>query len=99
MERGSAGKAFSWYGESIPRACPPKSLFVILFLVVLGVAVPTATLLLLGYLHGTDWLILVVLALLLGFVFDVCMTYRRYRAWGVECLCGECRSVFSLALI
>jgi hypothetical protein len=99
MEGKSTGGTFGWYSELVPRACPPKSLFVILFLLVLGSAVPTAGLLLLGYDQGTDWLPLLVLLLLLGLVFDVFTTYRRYRTWGGECLCGECRSVFSPALI
>ena len=87
---------FSWYSNRIPGACPPKSLFVVLLLLALGVAIPAVGLWLLGHFLALQWLAVTALLLLAGLLFDVLMTYRRYKAWCGEWLCGECRAVFSL---
>jgi len=90
--------AFGWYSASLPRACPPKSLFVILSLWILGMALPAAGLWLFGFYLALQWLAIMALLSLLGLLVDVLLTYRRYKTWGGEWLCGECRGVFKLAI-
>ena len=86
--------AFGWYDTSLPHACPPKSLFVILFLLILGMALPAVGLWLSGFYLALQWLIAMAMLSLLGLLIDVLLTYRRYKNWGDEWLCGECRGVF-----
>ena len=99
MNEGPLPGVFNWYSEHTPQACPPKSLFVILLLLLLGMTLPTVGLWLLGYTIALSWLARLALLLWAGLLFDVLMTYRRYKTWGGEWLCGECHSVFRLPAI
>lgn len=89
---------FSWYSARVPNAYPPKSLFVMLLLLMLGMALPAAGLWLLEHYQALHWLFILGMVLLAALLIDVLMTYRQYKSWGGEWLCGDCRSVFRLSL-
>jgi hypothetical protein len=89
---------FSWYSAGFPHAYPPKSLFVMLLLLMLGMALPAIGLWLLEHYLALQWLSALAMGLIAALLIDVLMTYRHYKKWGGEWLCGECRSVFSLSL-
>jgi len=86
--------AFSWYREGTPGACPPQSRFVILLALTLGMVLPVTVLWLAGYYFALTWLGLLGLLLLSSLIYDLTATYRRYRIWVGEWVCGDCRSVF-----
>lgn len=90
--------AFGWYSARFPHACPPKSLFVIFFLLSLAMALPAVALWSLGFYLALQWLIVIALLSLPALLIDVLLTYRRYKNWGDEWLCGECRGVFKPSL-
>jgi hypothetical protein len=90
--------SFSWYSAGVPHACPPKSLFVMLLLLMLGMVLPAVGLWLLEHYQALQWLSVLSIVLLAALLVDVLRTYRHYKKWGGEWLCGECRSVFSLSL-
>jgi hypothetical protein len=94
----SMDQAFSWYGEHSPRAFPPKSFFVVLLLLV-TVCVPLLFLWLPeGY--AVPALIEVGLAALLAaLVADLLLTYRRYKVWAKQWLCGHCKKAYFPDLI
>jgi len=87
--------AFSWYRERTPGACPPQSRFVVLLALMLGMALPVTGLWLMGYYFALTWLGLLGLLLLASLLYDLTATYRRYRLWVGERVCGDCRCVFS----
>lgn len=88
-ERLPAG--FSWYGNDLPGVCPPKSLFVQLLMFATVGALVAGGLWLLGYFPLTRWLVVVPLLLLGSLLYDAFVTFGRYRAWGSEWVCGDCR--------
>jgi len=88
---------FSWYSARVPHAYPPKSLFLMLLLLMLGMALPAGGLWLLEHYQALQWLSILAMVLLAALLIDVLMTYRHYKSWGGEWLCGECRSVFRLS--
>jgi len=92
-------ESFNWYSGRIPGAYPPKSLFIISLLLMLGMTLPAMGLWYLGHVFALKWLGVMTLLLLAGLLFDVLLTYRSYKRWGGEGLCGECRAVFSLAAV
>jgi hypothetical protein len=53
-----------------------------------------ATLWMRGVQPALSWLPVPLLVLLCCVVYDLLKTLRRYREWGCEWLCGECRAVF-----
>ena len=85
---------FRWYSVEEPGAMPPKSLFVLLLLLLLGMTLPFAGLWLLGHYLALRWLSVLLLLVLAALLVDVLATYRRYRQWGVQWLCGECHATF-----
>ena len=85
---------FAWYDESVRGACPPKSLFVVLLAVTGILVLPALGLWVRELYAGLAVLLSSVLVLLGCLCFDLFSTYRRYRAWHGEWLCGECRSDF-----
>ena len=94
MDGAPLGGSFSWYGEEQPQALPPKSLFIVMLALMLAAALPATGLWLLGHYFALRWLALFALLLLAGLLLDVTMTWRRYKSWDGERLCGECRAVF-----
>jgi len=90
---------FNWYDQRAPGACPPKSLFVIITLLLLGMTLPLAGLWMLGHFMALGWLALLSVVLLAALLFDVLATYRRYKDWGGQWLCGDCRAVFNVASV
>lgn len=88
---------FSWYALSEHGATPPKSLFVILLAFVLASLLPALGLWYLGFYPAMNWLGSISLLLLVCLLFDAVNTCGRYKAWGREWLCADCRVVFSLA--
>lgn len=99
MSGQEAPEQFAWYDSDSAGACPPKSLAVILGLFVLAAALPAAGLWLLGHTMQVGWLVALMLALIGALLIDVLATYRRYRDWGGEHLCADCRTVFSSAVV
>lgn len=94
MDGGVRPGHFGWYSVEEPDAMPPKSLFVVLLLLLLGMSVPFIGLLLLGHYLALRWLSVMLLLILAGLLFDVFATYRRYKQWDEQWLCGECQSIF-----
>ena len=90
-------QAFSWYGEHSPYAFPPKSLFVVLLLLA-AVCVPGLLFWLPeGYAESSGaapLIAMTVAALSTCLVVDVLLTYRRYKAWAKQRLCGDCKKVY-----
>ena len=86
---------FSWYGDHEPQALPPKSLVVIFLLTLLVLAIPAAGFWALGQFPAVTSLMWVFVLLLAFLLLDVLLTYRRYKIWGGQWLCGQCRSVFA----
>ena len=85
---------FAWYDEGVRGACPPKSLFVMLLAVTAILVLPAVGLWVRELYAGLAVLLSSLLVLLACLGFDLFSTYRRYRAWHQEWLCGECRSNF-----
>jgi hypothetical protein len=85
---------FSWYREDLPRACPPKSLFLTLSVLAVVLAIPMVGMVLYGQQVALDWLLGLGVLLLACLAFDVLMTYRDYKTWCHEWLCDECQLVF-----
>jgi len=94
MQGGAGSVAFSWYSERVARAHPPKSIFVMLLVLAPIPVLVAAFFWLTGYPGGGQWLLLSALLLLAGLLVDGAATYRRYRHWRRERLCGACRTVF-----
>lgn len=90
----ASGKQFAWYGEDVPRACPPKSLFLTLSVLALVLAIPMVGMVVYGEQLALDWLLGLGVLLLVCLVFDMLLTYRDYRCWCDEWLCDECKLVF-----
>ncbi len=89
--------AFAWYSDRIPGACPPRSLLVISATLMMIIAVPVTGLWIReafspSALAGLLPALLLLVACLL---YDLFMTWGRYRAWSAQWLCGHCRSAFS----
>lgn len=87
--------AFAWYGERVPQALPPKSLLVIFLILIAALAVPAVGFWFLKHEYAVTWLLSVAALTLAVLVVDVSLTYRRYKAWAGQWLCGRCREVFS----
>ena len=85
---------FSWYDSEVRNAYPPKSVLLLLGLPLLLICLPAAGFWLLDYYAATKWLASVVVLLLVCLLFDVLLTYRRYKSWVREWLCGICHQVF-----
>ncbi len=85
---------FGWYREDIPRACPPKSLFLTLSVLAVVLAIPVMAMVIYGQSIPLQWLLGVGVLLLVCLVFDLLMTYRDYKAWCNEWLCDKCKLVF-----
>ena len=96
MDGAAFGDAFGWYDEKAHHAVPPKSLFIVLSLLLLGLAVPAA-----GFWFLQHYPALQLLGSVAGILFvclltDVLLTYRRYKTWAGEWLCGDCQKVFAI---
>ena len=96
MDGGTPVGPFSWYDQRAPGACPPKSLFIIIALMLAGMTLPLAGLWMLGHFMALAWLAGLGALLVAALLFDVLATYRRYKNWGGQWLCGDCRAVFNL---
>ena len=97
MQEQPLSRAFSWYSERTAGACPPKSLFFILLVMLALLGLPAAGLWA-RELHATLSLLGYALAvLLLCLAADLLVTFRRYRSWGSQWLCGDCRATFRRA--
>lgn len=94
MEGAPFRSAFSWYGERTHHAFPPKSIFVVLLLMMLAIAVPAAGFWLLGQYPALEWLGSMAAILFGCLVVDLMLTHQRYKAWAGEWLCGDCKHVF-----
>ena len=87
--------AFNWYGGDEPQAMPPKSLFLTFFLAMVALAIPATSFWLLEQFPAVTILVSIGI-LLAGFLLvDVLLTYSRYKIWGEQWLCGQCRGVFA----
>lgn len=89
------GTGFDWYGERTPGACPPRSLFVTLLALFMGLALPAAGLWHFEHYPALVWLAAAAALLLAGLFVDVQITYRRYRRWAAQWVCADCRTIFS----
>jgi len=87
--------AFNWYNESDPQVLPPKSLLVMFFLLMMALAIPAGGFWLLGHYPAANMLVSVALLSLFGLLFDVLLTYRRYKAWSAQWICDQCHGVFT----
>ncbi|MEH6583309.1 MAG: hypothetical protein V7754_15320 [Halioglobus sp.] len=97
MDGVSLEGAFRWYDERAHRACPPKSLFVVLFLMTLGAMIPAMGFWVLEHYAAQYWLVTVAALLLACLIVDALLTLRRYKDWVDEWLCGDCQHSFKLA--
>ena len=86
---------FGWYSEDTRGACPPKSVFFILLLVAMILVLPAVGLWARELYSALYVLLFAFLALLAGLVFDLSATRHRYRSWGRQWLCADCREVFT----
>ena len=85
---------FGWYSEGTPGAFPPRSLALMQALPMGALGLIAAALWTRGVEQALLWLPVPLLALLCCIAYDLLGTLRRYRAWGCQWLCGECRAVF-----
>lgn len=98
MDGTQPRNAFRWYGDADPQALPPKSLFVMFITLMMTLAVPAAGFMVMEHYFALTW-VLYVAGLTLAFLLaDVLVTYRRYKVWAEEWLCGRCRGVFAPAV-
>lgn len=95
MNGASLQGAFGWYDERAHHACPPKSLFVVLLLMTLGAMIPAMGFWVLEHYAAQQWLIAVAGLLLACLVVDAVLTFRRYKDWVGEWLCGDCHQSFT----
>ena len=86
--------AFNWYNERTQYAFPPKSLFVVLLLMMLAATVPAAGFWFLEQYPALEWLGTMAVVLLACLAVDLILTHRRYKSWAGEWLCGDCQKVF-----
>ena len=86
---------FSWYGDDEPQALPPKSLFVMFLLSIIVLTIPAAGFWVLGHFPAVTMLVSLAVLLMAFLLTDVLLTYRRYKVWGGQWLCGQCRGVFA----
>lgn len=97
MNSASTPRGFEWYALEAPGALPPKSLFIQLLS---GVLVFTLPLLLIGYfaeISGEVFLTaagMALAAVLTCLLADLLLTYRQYRNWAQEWVCGDCQRAF-----
>jgi len=99
MEETPLSGPFRWYNEHTRGALPPKSLFLMLLMLLLVLALPALGLWMREFYPLLTFVGLGMVALLTGLVFDVLATYRRYLTWDGQWLCGDCRKVFSPGLV
>ena len=99
MGQGRAPGPFTWYNERVPQALPPASLAVLPALLLLGMSLPMAGFWLLGHSMALKSLAVMALVVLLALLIDVLSTYQRYRLWGRQWLCAECREAFTIGAI
>ena len=88
---------FSWYDDSEPQALPPKSLFFMLLVLIAVLSVPAVGFWLLEHYPAVIWLVSVAALLSAVLLVDILLTYRRYKDWVGQWLCGSCREVFAPA--
>lgn len=88
------GLDFSWYHQRLPGATPPRSRFVVMLTLALGMLAPILGLWFLDMHLAVLWLATLGALLLVSLVLDLTRTHRRYRQWGGEWLCAACRCVF-----
>lgn len=86
--------AFNWYDERARHAYPPRSLFVVLGLLAFGLSIPAVGFWILGYFPALQLLGGIASVLIACLLIDFLLTYKRYKNWVEEWLCGECQSVF-----
>jgi hypothetical protein len=90
-------RGFEWYTLEARAALPPKSLFVQLMS---GLVVYALPLLLFGYVAGISGETIlsaagmIVSAAVACLFADLLLTYRQYRQWAEDWICGDCRQVF-----
>ena len=94
MNGGPAISGFDWYSQRSPRACPPKSLFVTLLALFLGLALPAVGLWHLEHYPALLWMGGAAALLVVCLFIDMQITYRRYRYWAAQWVCGDCRETF-----
>lgn len=61
----------------------------------LGMALPIAGLWFLDMHLAVVWLGMLALMLVGSLLLDLTLTYQRYKIWGREWLCADCRAVFN----
>jgi hypothetical protein len=88
------GPGFHWYDQRAPDACPPKSMFVILLMMIIAAVIPAGMFWYMEQYSALTWLASASLMLAGCLLFDALSTYRRYKEWGSEWLCSNCRSAF-----
>ena len=96
MGEVAAPGPFIWYDERHPRAMPPSSLAILPGLLLAGMILPMLGFWVLGYQAALGWLAALALVVLAALLVDLLSTYRRYRLWGREWLCADCRETFTL---
>jgi O-antigen/teichoic acid export membrane protein len=89
---------FSWYGEHCADAFPPKSLFVVL-LILTALCIPALYMLLPEDAPAAPLIALAVAALSVCLITDVLSTFRRYKLWANQRICGNCRRSYPLQLL
>ncbi len=94
LEQGALPQQFAWYAREGYDLYPPKSLFLILLLLVFMALIPASVFWYAENYPMVEWLALSLLALLACLLVDVLSTYRRYREWSRQWLCADCRRYF-----
>jgi hypothetical protein len=98
MDDIPVSRVFHWYDEHTLEACPPRSLFLILLVMMAVLALPAAGLWARDLYPVLAFLGFGIMGLVVTLAFDVFNTYRRYQTWSGQWLCGECRQVFNPVL-
>ena len=96
MGEAAAPGPFVWYDERYPQAMPPSSLAILPGLFLVGMILPMLGFWVLGHSSALMWMAAMALVVLAALLVDLLSTYRRYRLWGREWLCADCRETFTL---
>jgi hypothetical protein len=75
---------------------PPSSLAILPGLFLVGMILPMLGFWVLGHRSALMWMAALALVVLAALLVDLLSTYRRYRLWGREWLCADCRETFTL---